>query len=618
MELLLDAGCPIDSRDSGGKTPLLVASMHCLTSVVRLLLSRGAASTVVDYNHNSALHWCLNTYFGFGEYVRLQTIQLLLDAGCPIDLRDSQQRTPLLVAVTHGLLYIVKLLLARGASAVFVDEAGNSALHWSARIHCDTLPERTRLALVQLLLKAGCPIDVRNFQQKTPLLVAAGRGYTSLVRVLLASGADVNAVDKYGDGALHWSLATATGLAEENRVELIQVLLEAGSLSDLPDSRQNTPLLLAAAGGFPAAVRLLLEHGANASSVDDNSDSALHWCIIAGTVVEQGPLITAMQLLLDVGCPVDQRNLQQRTPLILAATRGFTSAVRLLLARGADVTSVDITGSSALHSCIDSSLDIKEETRIEVIQLLLDAGCPIDIQDSQQRTPLFLATVHGLSSVIQLLIARGGNAAAVDTYGDSAHHPMPQLQDVNIVPTTTSALASTITSPCDTGQEGNSATAEMGDHPPAGNEGAVHITLQINDEPIFSQAETATEYNQGAELLVAAGEETVLEQPEPTLPDEITSQSETREYAMNVGTPPIPEQPEPTLPDEITSQSETRKHAMNVGTPPMLEQPEPTLPDETTSQSETREYAMNVGTPPMLEQPEPTLSDEIPRQAGTR
>lgn len=53
----------------------------------------------------------------------------LLDAGAPIDARDSEsQATPLHRAASWGRVDVVKLLLERGADARLTDKSGHTAL----------------------------------------------------------------------------------------------------------------------------------------------------------------------------------------------------------------------------------------------------------------------------------------------------------------------------------------------------------------------------------------------------------------------------------------------------------------------------------------------------------
>ena len=53
-------------------------------------------------------------------------------------------------------------------------------------------------------LKGGATVDLRTGKHKfTALRLASGRGNLSICKVLLAHGADVNALDNWKDSSLH-------------------------------------------------------------------------------------------------------------------------------------------------------------------------------------------------------------------------------------------------------------------------------------------------------------------------------------------------------------------------------------------------------------------------------
>jgi len=68
------------------------------------------------------------------------------------------------------------------------------------------------LGTVTAFLAHGTPIDVRNHSGQTALHAAAVEGQTAVIKHLVASGADVNAIDRYGDSPLE--VATSQKHAE--------------------------------------------------------------------------------------------------------------------------------------------------------------------------------------------------------------------------------------------------------------------------------------------------------------------------------------------------------------------------------------------------------------------
>jgi uncharacterized protein len=98
-------------------------------------------------------------------------------------------------------------------------------------------------------------VESRSPQDESPLMMAALKGHLGLVKKLIERGADVN---KTGWAPLHYA---ATG----GHPAIIEVLLEHHAYIDAESPNRTTPLMMAAHYGTPAAVKLLLDAGADAT-----------------------------------------------------------------------------------------------------------------------------------------------------------------------------------------------------------------------------------------------------------------------------------------------------------------------------------------------------------------
>lgn len=172
---------------------------------------------------------------------------------------------------------------------------------------------------LSLLLGAAAPLE-------TPVADASQANDVAQVRTLLQQGADVNAPQPDGLTALHWA-------ALNGSQEIVEVLLYAGATLE-PRTRVGgyTPLHLAARSGNASIVRSLLEHGAKVDEWTSTGVTALHFAAQANDA-------EAIRALVEHGAEIDaQDGFQSRTPLVFAASRDATAAVRTLLALGADAS----------------------------------------------------------------------------------------------------------------------------------------------------------------------------------------------------------------------------------------------------------------------------------------
>jgi hypothetical protein len=90
------------------------------------------------------------------------------------------------------------------------------------------------------------------------------------------------------------------------------------------------------------------------------------------------------------------------TALDWAATREHWPIFRQLLAKGAPVAQVGADGGTIMHR-------VCHHDRPDMVQLLLDGGADITVQNQWGRTPLHVAARRGCRRVAELLLARGAD-----------------------------------------------------------------------------------------------------------------------------------------------------------------------------------------------------------------
>jgi ankyrin repeat protein len=115
------------------------------------------------------------------------------------------------------------------------------------------LREPSLKAAQAILSSPQTNVEARTAQDESPLMMAALKGHTALVKELIARGADVN---KPGWAPLHYA-ATSGNLA------IMELLLENYAFIDAESPNGTTPLMMAAMYGSTAAVKLLLDAGAD-------------------------------------------------------------------------------------------------------------------------------------------------------------------------------------------------------------------------------------------------------------------------------------------------------------------------------------------------------------------
>ncbi|XP_036038847.1 ankyrin repeat and SOCS box protein 10 isoform X3 [Onychomys torridus] len=215
----------------------------------------------------------------------------------------------------------------------------------------------------------------------TPLHVAASRGHTEVLRLLLKRRAKPDSAPG-GRTALH-EACTAGHTA------CVHVLLVAGADPNIPDQDGKRPLHLCRGPGILECVELLLKFGAHVDGrSEDEEETPLH------TAARLGHVELADLLLRWGACP-DTRNAEGWTPLLAACD------VRCQSPADAEATT---------NRCF------------QLCSLLLSVGADADAADQDKQRPLHLACRHGHSSVVELLLSCGVSANAMDYGGHTPLH----------------------------------------------------------------------------------------------------------------------------------------------------------------------------------------------------
>src|SRR5256714_7519984 len=152
------------------------------------------------------------------------------------------------------------------------------------RIACS----RGELARAEGLLASGADVNARDRFGYSALMYAAGGGHSAVVELLLSSGADVGAKNRNGltglDLAAARGHATIAGLlrnarffhaARDGDVGLLSELLDAGADVNAQHTDGGTALMTAALYDRPEVAAVLLRRGAEAGLHNDAGWTAL-------------------------------------------------------------------------------------------------------------------------------------------------------------------------------------------------------------------------------------------------------------------------------------------------------------------------------------------------------
>ncbi|XP_067141587.1 26S proteasome non-ATPase regulatory subunit 10-like [Centruroides vittatus] len=171
---------------------------------------------------------------------RKDIVDYLLQMGSEVDAKDDSKWTPLIIASSVGREDIVLALIEKGADVNAVNQMGQCALHYAA--------SKNKFEVAELLLRYNANINIGDHMGSTPLHRAASKGNSKIVRLFLSQKKlDLQPQDCAGNTPLHLG-------CEDNQVESVLLLIEAGASLDIINKEKKTPLQLA-----PITLRNLIQ-----------------------------------------------------------------------------------------------------------------------------------------------------------------------------------------------------------------------------------------------------------------------------------------------------------------------------------------------------------------------
>ena len=449
VEVLIDAGADIETKDDKECSPLHLACTNEEIALVKMLVKAGAEVCATDNEGHTCL--TLAAYNGHTEIVRYlvglkdvdvnhkavddfsashavdqnhpDVVEVLIDAGADIETKDDKGCSPLLLASRSGALALVKMLVKAGAEVCATDNEGYTCLIIACNGHTEVVRYLVGLKDVDVNHKAD--------DHFSALHCAVDEKHPDVVEVLIAAGADIEIKDEMGCSPLLF--ASKQGDLSADALAVVKVLVKAGADVCATDNEGLTCLAIAALLGHTEIVRYLTSLQAVDVNHKVDDFSALHHAvysvhpdvvevlIAAGADIEardngRSPLqmacskeeIAVVKMLVKAGAEVCATDNAGYTCLMYAACNGHTETVRYLVGLpGVDLHHKNYEGDTALAACEHPA----------VMEVLIDAGADIETKSNLGRTPLHWASMKGQVARMKVLVKAGSQMCVADKEG---------------------------------------------------------------------------------------------------------------------------------------------------------------------------------------------------------
>ncbi|XP_051495053.1 protein phosphatase 1 regulatory subunit 12B isoform X5 [Apus apus] len=247
-----------------------------------------------------------------------------------------------------------------------------------------------------------------RFEEGAVFLAACSSGDTEEVKRLLGRGARVNTTNVDGLTALHQACI------DEN-LDMVKFLVENGANVNQQDNEGWTPLHAVASCGYLNIAEYLISHGANVAAVNSEGDvpsdiaeEAAMKDLLLEQVKKQGVDLDLarkeeeQQMLQDARQWLNSGRIEDvkqprtgATALHVAAAKGYSEVMRLLIQAGFNLNIQDNDGWTPLHAAAHWGVK-------EACSILAEALCDMDIRNKLGQTPFDVAD-EGLVEHLEML-----------------------------------------------------------------------------------------------------------------------------------------------------------------------------------------------------------------------
>jgi ankyrin repeat protein len=421
----------VEAKDKTGHTPLMKAAMTGRTKLLQALLEKGVKKEAVNDNQQTALHLAasngqkdvvkqlLDTQVNINalDCNKANSLHLIAarkeDDSCSIAKmlvkngidtmdRNAEDLTPLNLAVQHGHIQLVEVLL-EGKSGNDVDGEDNLNLYLVHKKNLQLAEEYKHDSISKLLL-TKTKIDIKRIVSRTDdegnteLHLAVKEEREKLVNFLLVDKADVNKANKKGFTSLHLA-------AQKANFSICSILLKHGADVNHKFPDDGGTVLHFAVRRLPTTfLELFLQNKAQIDIQNHEGITALGMAALCGYEDD-------ITLLLDRKANPNLQNESGETMLEIACRRNEYRTARLLIIGGASVEREKEYTGILLAAAEDR--DDKE-----LVKLMAEA---CRVQPKLYGIALHAAILRGYQiETINRLLDAGGSPHWRDKYGWSA------------------------------------------------------------------------------------------------------------------------------------------------------------------------------------------------------
>ncbi|KAG4272987.1 hypothetical protein FPRO04_10067 [Fusarium proliferatum] len=305
-----------------------------------------------------------------------------------VELRDIEGKTALMIATLKDDPHLVGLLLNQEADPYVQDNKGCTALHHAIENECfDSFAELLDFSDRRLR-------TIQDSENRTVLQISLEK-------------------------ARQWKLSTQDARLKQLRLEILTrmcvFLIRYGIQPEIRDKNKRNALHLAVSYDLAGIAHYLLQSrqsGSRASNLDTQDVEGRTPLLLAASKGDE----SLIYLMLSQGFEPNTRDAIGETPLLLASERGNIAAVETLLEYSADPNLRNRHGRTALSQAAQNGY----ESLVYCLFSSSERKVELNTQDNMGQTALILAAENGHANIVKFLVLQNANADIMGYDGKKA------------------------------------------------------------------------------------------------------------------------------------------------------------------------------------------------------
>ncbi len=411
------------------------------------LISAGTDINLADNNGNTAAHLLNGRYAG-------KLAMLLAYRNADFKIKNNKGQTPYEKQIADGNKAIASIFKDKVYTPQFLAEFGNFEDFKKAvknNLKDINKPDKQGFTLIyytssrhkgaykftEFLLNSGADINtsylraldvslennnprlaklLRKRSKDTgidlsrPLNVAIESGKLELVKLMVESGAKVNATNPYGIYPIHSACGwNYYNIKKKLNPKIINYLIEKGADINQFSSDKVTPMMYAIENNSPAEIITFLASKGAVLNKGLGKNSCLHYAISYKSDKSLAALLSLVK-------NKNAKNKLGETALFYAISRysANTNNVKLILQAGVSVTEANNKGETPLYKAIKTQA-------FDIAKLLMEYPQNYKVETKKDKKSLLhaSASVSGGNAILEQLIANGADLHSKDSNGET-------------------------------------------------------------------------------------------------------------------------------------------------------------------------------------------------------